>query len=113
MRSFPPEEEVLKLWAGVELAPRREVPITYGSENQQRLWLSETGRLHSQVLLLKSPHMDLLTDELTYCELQQWDSSSKGARDTCGGTELSGLKARAAGQFSPGHRSWGKPLFLC
>lgn len=47
----------------------------------------------SKVFLLKGPSMNLLADRLTHSQLQCWGSSSKGAKDTQGGTVLSGFKA--------------------
>lgn len=42
-------------------------------------------------------HANLLVDRLTPSGLQHWDSSLKGARDSLGGTELSGSMAKASG----------------
>lgn len=49
------------------------------------------------MFLLKGPNMDLFADRLTRSELQCWYSNSKDARDTQGGKELFGLRARAGG----------------
>lgn len=53
-----------------------------------------SGRLQSQVLFLKDPHLDLFTDELTGSELQYWGSSSNSARDAQGKNELSGFRTK-------------------
>ena len=95
----------------------REVPITSGYENQQELMLSKIEGFwrprHSslflriffycysitavyifQTFLLKGLPMNLLS--LTHSELQHWGSFLKGNRDILRGTELSGIRARAA-----------------
>lgn len=68
----------------------RCVPTTSGHENQ---WRSVAGVLG---IPLKGPAHGI-TDRFTHSELQRWSSSSKGARDIPGGTELSGFRMKAEG----------------
>ena len=78
----------------------RKVPIISGCENQQKLKLNRTeGSLSPRQFLLKSLHKELLG--LTLSEPWLWEVSSKGTRDTQGGTKLSGIRERSGGSFIP------------
>ena len=72
-------------------------------------WLQKPAEVESadetwthKQFLLKKPHMDLL--RLTSSEGQHWGSSLKGTSGIQGETEVSSIKVRAGGQFSPSEK---------
>ena len=75
--------------------PGIEVPITFGCENQQGLWLSEAKAFWRPRQLSERACTYLL--ELTPSELQYWGGSSEGAKNIQAETELCGYWPRAGG----------------
>ena len=73
-------------------------------------WLQHHQRL-SQWKKLLEPHKQTYLDSLPL-ELQDQSSSLRGTGGIQGGTEASGIKARAEGQLSPREKGEQRPLSL-
>ena len=89
---------------------RKINPHNFCLQKNSRDWVSGRNFSRPKQFLFKNPHMDLLS--LTPSELQHWGSCLKGTSSIRGGTEVSGIKARARGKISPRQKDGQRPWFL-